>query len=147
MAEEAVAEQDAQRGPPLRAGGGQAAPGVGTVHQVVVDEGRDVDELENAAEFDMIFRHLVDGAGGQGCECRSDALAGRPGNVGDVVFDPGVEGSCLFTDQGLHTLELRSHELEGEASVRCLVRDRGIHLVAWLAGRVSMHSETIFTTY
>ena len=53
LREEAIAEEDAQRIPPARIDGRLAAPPFGLIHDVVVDEGGDVDQLDDHGEIDV----------------------------------------------------------------------------------------------
>ena len=99
---------------PFGGGGGEAAAHVGAVHDVVVDEGGDVDHLEDDGETGVVFGHAAGGAAGEEGEGGADALARGFADVADVALDTGVESVGLLADGGLNDLHLRAHQVEGE---------------------------------
>lgn len=99
---------------PLGGGGGEASANVRTVHDVIVNEGGDVDHFEDDGEASVVFGHAASGAAGEEGEGGADAFSGGFADVADVALDTGVEAVGLLSDCGLNDLHLRAYQIEGE---------------------------------
>lgn len=95
VGEEAVAEEDGEFRAPFCGGGGGAAAEVGAVHDIVVDKGGEVDELDDGGEADVVFGDTAGGGAGEEGEGGADAFAAGLAGVGNVRDDGGVEGGGL----------------------------------------------------
>jgi hypothetical protein len=118
--EEAIAEEHAEGIPPFGIGGGCLAADLGSVDDVVVNEGGDMNELENDRELVVIVRDLAGRTARKKGEGRTDPFAGGVENVGDVGLDRRIKGVGLLADAGLDPVQFGPEEGEGRklAAVR-----------------------------
>ena len=115
VGEETIAEEDRECVAPAGGGGGGGAAHFGAVHDVVVDEGGEVDEFEDDAEFGVIGVWGAAGPAGEEGEGWADAFAAGAEDGGDVAFDGWVEGARLEPDLFFHVDEVIGDEVEGKA--------------------------------
>ncbi len=122
---EPVAGQHALGVAPLRVGGGTAAAGLGFVDDVVVDQGRGVNDLDHRAQLDGALAAVVHQLGGEQQQGRAQAFAAagaqifadlgdgphaRDGVAAELALDGGevvvqqVENFFGVADYGLQTL-------------------------------------------
>lgn len=115
VGEETIAEEDGESVAPAGGGGGGGAAHFGAVHDVVVDEGGEVDEFEDDAELGVIGVRGAAGTAGEEGEGRADAFTAGAEDGGDVAFYGWVEGARLEPDLFFHIDEVIGDEVEGEA--------------------------------
>ena len=112
MGEEAIAQEDRDGVAPLGIDGGLGAALLGAVHDIVMDEGGGMDELEDDGEIQVAG---VDIPGGAACEegkGGAEALAAALDRVGDVGLHSDVKCACLLRDPLLDAVELGVDEFQ-----------------------------------
>jgi hypothetical protein len=95
MGEQAIPEEDSDVVSPARSHRGTTPTDHGTVHDVVMDESRQVDHLEQHGDRDMVLHDASDAPGAEAHE------------GGSELFTPVVEGIAgLARDLGLEAVHL-----------------------------------------
>ena len=91
VGEEAIAQEDGDGVAPLGVGRGLGAAFFRAIHDVVMDQGGGVDELQDDGEVEVAGVDLAGGAAGQEGEGGAEPLAAALAGVGDVGLDGGIE--------------------------------------------------------
>ena len=112
VGKEAIPEKDSDRVSPLCVGGRLVAPHLRTVHDVIVDKRRNVDQLQDDGQVHMRLCDLSGGPGGKKCQRRPQPLAARPANIGHVSLDSRIERLRLLADPALDGGQVRVDQLE-----------------------------------
>ena len=120
MREQDIPHQHGQGVAPLRIERGTVTSLVGPVHDVVMDETRDMDEFEDHRQIHMVRDDAPGGSSGQKSKGRSQALPTAADRILEVVLDAGVHGLGLLADPLFDGVQLGSDQLDGreEGTVR-----------------------------
>ena len=116
MGEEGVAKKNSEAISPLRVGCGNGAPGGRSVDDVIVNEGRHVNELNRDPKADVVFAKFAGGSADQSGEGGADPFAPRLADVFHVWLHAGVEGANLLENEGFDLIEVGADEFKGELS-------------------------------
>ena len=124
LREKAIAQKHAQRISPARVDGGLGAAPFGLVHNVVVDEGGDVDQLHDHRQVEMPGRNSAAGAPAEQRDQRAQPFPAGADRIGDVTFQCRIERSRLPRDPRFDFFQLRLHRCSypGQSAI---ARDRG----------------------
>ena len=109
---EPVAGEDALAVAPGGVGGGAAAAGFGGVDDVVVDEGRGVDHLDDRAEADHALALVALGLGREQQEHWADALAAAVAEVVGDLGDGGDVGDGVAAEFALDRPQIVPQQIE-----------------------------------
>jgi hypothetical protein len=109
---EPVAGQHALRIAPLGIGCGTAAPGFGLIDNVVVHQGRGMDDLNYGAEPDRALTLIVEQFCGQQQQCRADSLASAGAEVFANLGDGLNAGDGVATELALQRDEVVPQQIE-----------------------------------
>ena len=98
-----------------------------TVDDIVVDEGRHVDELQDDSDFQVIFIHATERTTDEDRQGGADAFARGIANVTDIRLHRRIEGADLVADRGLDPLQLGADKLERKPLATALKKSGGAH--------------------
>ena len=98
MREKTIAQQHAERISPARVHRRLPATALGFVHDVVVHERGDVDQLDDDGKIDMSGVEFAGGAAGQEREQRSQTFSASADGVGNVTLNRRIERGGLACD-------------------------------------------------
>jgi hypothetical protein len=131
---EPVAGQNALRVAPLRVGGGTAAACLGFVDDVVVDQGRGVNDLDHRAQLDGALAVVVQQLGGEQQQGRAQALAaagaqifadlGNGPHAGDrVAAELALDGGEVVVQQVKNFLGVADYGLQASLASSAVSAD------------------------
>ena len=98
MREQAIAQQDADRRSPFRVGGRLIPTKFRTIHDIVVNQSRDVDHFHDHREINVARRNSPGCAPSQKGENRPQPFAPFFADIGNIAFHSRIKGSRLFAD-------------------------------------------------
>ena len=107
MREQAVAQKNAERIAPARVHGGLCPTALCLVHNVVMHERGDVDQLHNDSKIDMSRLDFTGRAAGQESQERTQTLAAASNGVSHVSFDLRIESCRLLDDPSFNFYKMR----------------------------------------
>ena len=116
MGEKGVAKKNGQAISPFRVGRGNGASGGRSVDDVIVNQGRHVNELDRDAEANVIFAKFAGGSADESGEGGADSFAVGLADILHVWLHAGVEGANLLENEGFDLVEVWADEFEGELS-------------------------------
>lgn len=113
VGKKAIAEENTDGVAPFGIGGGLIATTVGSVDDVIVDEGGHVDQFQDYGQIDMGGSDFTRGAASENGEGGAQMFAAIVEGVGNVAFHSGIEGPGLFLDALIDGVEVRIDQIEG----------------------------------
>lgn len=116
MGEKGVAKKNGQAISPFRVGRGNGAAGGRSVDDVIVNQGRHVNELDRDAEANVIFAKFAGGSADESGESGADSFAVGLANVFHVRLHTGVEGANLLENEGFDLVKVWADEFKWELS-------------------------------
>jgi len=112
MGEKHIPHQHGQGIPPLSIQGGPLAALVGSIHDVVVDEARDMAQLHDHGQVDMIGNNPACGSRRQKGECGPEARSAAADGLCEVMLDPRIDHLGLLADPLLHGIEVGTDQFD-----------------------------------
>ena len=82
------------------------------IHDVVVDQRREVNQLDDDREIEMARDQRTSGTPTEQRHERAQAFAAAPNGIGDITFNRRIELSGLRRNAAIHFVELRLDRLE-----------------------------------
>lgn len=119
MSEETIPEQDRQGVTPLRIDGRLVAPNVGSVHNVVMHQSGQMDELHNNGQVDVTGADRTGRGTGQQGDDRAKAFAAAAAGVLEIALDGRVKGFGLFANSLFDGIEVWVDQLDGSLQLGC----------------------------
>ena len=112
MGKETVTQKDSDGISPLGIRGGLVAAEFRPVHDVIVNERGDVDELEDHSQIDMAGSDFSGCAGRKESESRAKAFSPSPANIRHIALDGRIKQLGLSADTFLDGVEVGVDELK-----------------------------------
>src|SRR6516164_1401108 len=119
MGEKTISQQNCQGIAPLCVNCGLLTSYIGAIHNVVMHQGRQMNQLHDDGEVDVTRANGSSRSAGQKRKCRPQSLATAAASVGNVAFNRRIECSCLFTNSFLNSIEVRINQLDGVPELYC----------------------------
>ena len=109
LREKAIAEQHAERISPARVHGRLRAAAFGFIHDVVVHQGGDVNQLHDHRQVHVAGGDPATGAAAQKRDERPQPFAAAADRISDVTFDRRIELRGLLDDTRFNFFQLFAH--------------------------------------
>jgi hypothetical protein len=111
VSEQAVSEKNRQRVSPFRVYGWSFASNIGSIHDVIMDQTREMNQFQGDREIDMAGTNGACRRSGQERQRRAQPLPAAPDGVTDVPFNGWIECSGLFPDSFFDRVQMWINQL------------------------------------
>jgi len=109
MREKHVSEKNAERVAPACVHGRLGTPPLGIVHDVVVHEGREMDQFNDDCQIQMPRNECTHGSTAQERNQWTQAFAATADRISNITLDRWIKGGGLGFDSAIDLVELRLH--------------------------------------